>query len=131
MKPSLLVLEDSSYWFPECQLAFGPAVDVATRPLDRAAITELSRSRPSLLLADLSGRESGETPLTPHLVRGLLDGGAPLIAIISGHSPTPSAASAPADEWWLRELRVAAVFADDVPRETVMGACRRILFPAG
>lgn len=129
MKPTLLVLEDDSFWFPECQRAFGPAVDVLTRPLDRAAIAELSRSRPSLALADLSGASSGGTPLAPHLVRSLLGGGAPLIAIVP--AAVPGAGSVPADEWWLRELGVAAVFADDVPRETVMSACRRILFAAG
>lgn len=123
MKPTLLVLEDAPYWFPECQRAFGPAVDVVARPLDRTAIAELARSRPSLVLADLSGGGSGGRPLTPHLVRSLVDGGAPLIAIASGSSP--------ADEWWLRELGVEAVFADDVPREKVMSTCRRILFPAG
>ena len=128
MKPTLLVLEDDSFWFPECQRAFGPAVDVLTRPLDRAAITELSRSRPGLALADLSGASSGGTPLTPHLVQSLLAGGAPLIAIVPA---TAAAGSVPADEWWLRELGVSAVFADDAPRDTVMSACRRLLFPAG
>lgn len=128
MKPTLLVLEDAPYWFPECQRAFGPAVEVLARSLDRAAIAELTRSRPSLALADLSGGGLGGSVLTPHLVRGLLEGGAPLIAIVPGNSP---GASAPVDEWWLRELGTAAVFADDVPRETVMSACRRILFPGG
>lgn len=127
MKPTLLVLEDAPYWFPECQRAFGPAVDVVTRPLDRAAIAELARPRASLVLADLSGRGSGGTLLTPHRVRGLL-GGAPLMVVVP--AADVAAATVSVDEWWLRELGVTAVFADDVPREAVMGACRRILFAA-